>query len=242
MALRKEPRSGDVVRALRAQASQQKARLLSRFFKTGKGEYGEGDVFWGVMVPRTRAIVRTFAQLPEKEITALLRSPYHEVRLAALLMLVYRFEHGDERIRRHVVAYYLRHTQYINNWDLVDLSAHKILGAYLVDHTSMTTLTRLARSANMWERRIAVISTFAFINIGSHKEALRVAGMLLNDEEDLIHKAVGWMLREVGKRCGQYLEEQFLKKHYRTMPRTMLRYAIERFPKKRRQKYLLGTV
>jgi 3-methyladenine DNA glycosylase AlkD len=231
----------EVIRALRKKSSSKKAKALSRFFKTGKGEYAEGDTFLGVMVPYTRMVVQAHARISQKEITKLLRSPYHEARLAALLLLVQQYHKGEEKTQKRIVQFYLAHTRYINNWDLVDLSAHKILGARLLNG-SIAPLVKLARSHNMWERRIAIISTFAFINQGSHREALQIAEMLLHDEEDLIHKAVGWVLREVGKRCSQRAEEQFLKKHYRTMPRTMLRYAIERFPEKRRRAYLLGAV
>ncbi|MEK7659964.1 MAG: DNA alkylation repair protein [Patescibacteria group bacterium] len=231
----------DIIRALRKGASTKKARVLSRFFKTGKGEYAEGDIFLGVMVPHTRMVVKMYAHISQKEIGKLLCSPYHEVRLAALLLLVKQYQDGDEKTQKRIVEYYLAHTRFINNWDLVDLSAHKILGAHLVGK-SIQPLVLLAQSKNIWERRIAVISTFACINKGKYHEAFRVAKLLIDDDHDLIHKAVGWMLRAVGDCCGRDTEERFLRKHYHTMPRTMLRYAIEKFPVTLRRSYLRGTV
>lgn len=233
--------AADVTRALRSHASVKKARALSRFFKTGKGEYAEGDMFLGVMVPQTRSVVMKYTSLPESQITQLLASKYHEVRLTGLLILVDQFERGDETIKARITKYYLKHVRAVNNWDLVDLSAHKILGEYLQGR-SLAPLVRLARSPNMWERRIAIISTFAHLKRGNATPTLRIARMLLGDKEDLIHKAVGWALREVGKQCGERVEEQFLRAHYRTMPRTMLRYAIERFPEQRRKAYLSGVI
>jgi 3-methyladenine DNA glycosylase AlkD len=217
-------------------ADPEKARLLARFFKTGKGQYGEGDIFLGIMVPGQRRIAKKYATLPLSGIRALLSSRFHEHRLVALFILTARFRKADETERQTVFDFYLSHTKHINNWDLVDLSAGYILGSHLLDK-DRTALYRLARSRNLWERRMAIIATSAFIRNGEFDDTLRVAEILLADAHDLIHKAVGWMLREVGKRDLK-TEETFLRKHYRTMPRTMLRYAIERFEESKRKAYL----
>lgn len=187
-----------------------------------------------------RAVARQFADLALADVARLLSSPIHEERLCALLILVHRFQAGDERERDRVFRFYLRHLRYVNNWDLVDLSADKIVGAHLVGR-STALLARLTRSRNIWERRIAIVATFAFIRSGQYRPTLTVAQLLISDRHDLIHKAVGWMLREVGKRDVAVLEA-WLRPHYRGMPRTMLRYAIERFPAGRRRAYLTGTV
>lgn len=227
-------------RELKKKADPKRAKLLQGFFKTGPGEYGEGDVFLGITVPESRKTAKKFKDLPLADVKKLLKSKYHEERLVALLILVHVFQ-SEEKKREAIYAFYLKNTKYINNWDLVDLSAHKIVGPWLEDKPR-AILTELAKSKNLWERRIAILSTFHFINKGDCKDALRIAKMLLHDKHDLIHKAVGWMLREVGKRCSMKEEEDFLRKHYREMPRTMLRYAIERFPEKKRQGYLKGTI
>ncbi len=227
----------DVEMALKKFANAEKAKLLAGFFKTGKGQYGEGDVFWGVMVPQTRQIVKQFNKLPLVEVGKLLLSPIHEVRLCAILILVHQFEFAEDLTRKQIVRFYLNHTKYINNWDLVDLSAPKILGEWLVGKDKKI-LYKLAKSKNIWERRIAVLSSFAFVARGDSTDALKISKMLLTDTHDLIHKSVGWMLREVGKRCSRIEEEGFLKKYYRAMPRTMLRYSLEHFPKTLRKKYM----
>jgi 3-methyladenine DNA glycosylase AlkD len=233
----------DVRSALRVHASAQKAALLARYFKTGPGEYGEGDVFLGVMVPQSRAVARRFRDLPMTQVQELLASPVHEERLCALFILVAQYEHGDDGTKDRVVRLYLRSTKYINNWDLVDCSAPRILGAHLrATKGSGSVLVKLARSRNLWERRIAIIATSSFITAGRHLPTLNIARMLLTDQHELIHKAVGWMLREVGKRIDRETEEEFLRRHYRTMPRTMLRYALERFPKRLQQAYLAGRI
>ena len=226
--------------SLRRVASPSKAKLLARFFKTGKGEYGEGDKFLGITVPESRAIAHKFSHLPLSDITKLLRLSFHEERLVALLILVHRFEKGNPEEQVSVANFYLASTKYINNWDLVDLSAHKILGPYLTNRPKRL-LQRLAMSENIWERRIAVLTTFEFIRQHRYTETLKLARVLLKDKHDLMHKAVGWMLREVGKRNRAVLEK-FLAQNYHKMPRTMLRYAIERLPGKRRQAYLKGVV
>jgi 3-methyladenine DNA glycosylase AlkD len=227
-------------RDLREHASEKKAAVLQRFFKTGPGEYGEGDRFIGVQVPAARRVAKRHAALPLRRVRSLLRSPVHEERLLALLILVQKFGRADPAEQQEIYDFYLAHTGQINNWDLVDLSADKIVGAYLLPR-KRAVLRRLARSEDLWERRIAIVATFCFIRQGQFEDTLEVAGFLLHDEHDLIHKAVGWMLREVGKR-DLAIEEGFLARYYRTMPRTMLRYAIERFAEPRRQAYLRGDV
>jgi 3-methyladenine DNA glycosylase AlkD len=226
-----------VIRALRAAADPVKAEFLPHFFKTGKWEYGEGDRFIGVVVPKQRIIAGKFADLPVAEINKLLESPIHECRLTALLILVSQFRIADENIRKQIVGFYLAHTERINNWDLVDLSAEYILGIYYLDKDKKV-LYGLARSKILWERRIAMISTFWFIHENRYDDALKIAAILLADPHDLIQKAVGWMLREIGKR-DLTVEETFLDLHYRTMPRTALRYAIEKFSDAKRKHYLL---
>jgi 3-methyladenine DNA glycosylase AlkD len=209
-----------------------------RYFKTGPGQYGEGDRFLGVTVPQTRRVVREFRELPLAEVAALLRSPWHEVRLCALLLLVRRFERGDAAERRAIFALYLGSTAHIDSWDLVDLSAPRIVGGWLQDR-SRAPLYRLARSRRLWERRIAILATAHFIARLDFADALALSEILLDDDHDLMHKAVGWMLREVGKRDVGALEA-FLEAHRARMPRTALRYAIERFPEAQRRRFLRG--
>jgi 3-methyladenine DNA glycosylase AlkD len=223
---------------LQALADPEKAAILSRFFKTGKGQYGEGDVFLGIVVPKQRIVAKKYAGLSFNDIRKLLSSKIHEHRLVALLILVNKYKKADvkERERREIAGFYLKHARHINNWDLVDLSAPNILGDYLLDR-DRSVLYRLACSINLWERRISVMSTLTFIRRRDFGDILRIAEILLEDDQDLIHKAAGWMLREVGKRDLK-AEEEFLRKHYRRMPRTMLRYAIERFEEKKRRFYL----
>ncbi len=227
-----------VKKDLRKLANSQKAKLLSGFFKTGKGEYGEGDVFLGVTVPQTRSVAKRYKDLPLRDVENLLKSKIHEERLCAILLLVHNYQMGDARKKKEVVGFYLRNTTRINNWDLVDLSAHKILGDYFwKNKAGRRTLHKLAGSKNIWERRIAIISTFEFIRNNYFKDSLKIAEILLRDEHDLIHKAVGWMLREIGKRDLR-TEENFFKKHASQMSRTALRYAIEKFPDRKRKSYL----
>lgn len=225
--------------ALRECSSEADAVVLRRFFKTGPGEYGEGDVFLGVRVPATRRIARQYEDLPLAETLELLPSAIHEERLLALLILVRNYRRGTAEDQAEIYRQYLSHTRCINNWDLVDSSAADIVGAYL-DHRSRRPLHRLAQSASLWERRIAILATFHFIRQGEYGETLTLAETLAADREDLIHKAVGWMLREIGKR-DQATAEAFLATHCRHLPRTMLRYAIEKFPEPLRQQYLQGT-
>jgi 3-methyladenine DNA glycosylase AlkD len=226
----------DVLRELSARAHPERVAALRRFFKTGKGEYAEGDRFLGLTVPDVRAVVRQYAALPLPEIVTLLRSPWHEARLAALLILVRRHQRGTPRERQAIARLYLQNTTRVNNWDLVDCSAGYIVGAH-VDRGDRRVLARLARSPLVWDRRIAVMATFPFIRRGQFDDTLRIVGMLIDDRHDLIHKACGWMLREVGK-VDRAVEERFLRAHAAHMPRTMLRYAIERFPPRLRARYL----
>jgi 3-methyladenine DNA glycosylase AlkD len=216
------------------------AAILQRFFKTRPGEYGEGDRFRGIRVPVLRKLARKYCQLPLPETGKLLRSAFHEDRLLALFILMEHYNKGEDAVRSNIHHLYLEHTAFINNWDLVDASAPHLVGHYLRDRDK-SLLSHLAASLVLWERRIAIMATFAFIKEGNFDETLRIARLLLGDPEDLIHKAAGWMLREVGKR-EMTLAETFLRAHYHKMPRTMLRYAIEKFPEPKRQAYLKGTL
>lgn len=221
-------KAGNIEKALKAKSDKEKAKLLARFFKTGKGEYGEGDIFWGLNVPTQRLIAKEFVGLSLSEIQKLLKNPVHECRLTALLILTYKYTKADENERKKIYEFYIKNTKYINNWDLVDTSCHKIVGAYLCDK-DRSILYKLAVSKNLWEKRIAIVSTFYFIGKKDFKDAIKIGEILLGDKHDLIHKAVGWMLREVGKREEKVLHD-FLKKHTKNMPRTTLRYSIERLP------------
>jgi len=221
-------------------ANEQIAEHSQRFFKTGKGEYGEGDIFLGIRVPLLRKLVKKYRGISITEVRKLLHSKFHEERLLAVLMLVQLFKSGDESVQKQVYDLYLENTEYINNWDIVDISASNIVGAHLYEKDK-APLYDLVQSKNLWERRIAIIATFYFIRQNEFDDTLKLAKILLNDKEDLIHKAVGWMLREVGKREIEF-EEEFLQEHYKIMPRTMLRYAIEKFPETSRKMYLRGEV
>lgn len=226
----------NVLDELKKLADPDIAEHSQRFFKTGPGEYGEGDQFLGIRVPVTRKVAAKFKELPLQEIRRLLSSEYHEARLCALVILVNRFKKGDKQERESIYQLYLKNTRFINNWDLVDTSAHHILGSYLQEK-DREPLHKLAKSEDLWERRIAIISTLYFIKNDDFETTLKIAEQLLDDEHDLIHKAVGWMLREIGER-DMRIEEQFLQKYIHNMPRTMLRYAIEKFPEAKRKKYL----
>jgi 3-methyladenine DNA glycosylase AlkD len=214
-----------------------KARILSGFFKTGPGEYGDGDHFLGIKAPDVRKIVKRHRQAPQQEILESLHSGYHEERLAALLILVDQYRRGDATRKNEIFNLYLGNTAYINSWDLVDLTAPQIVGDHLF-RKSRSPLRKLARSDSLWERRIAILATFHCIRQGESRQTLEIAELLLNDSHDLIHKAVGWMLREVGKRCSIEEECAFLDRHAGTMPRTMLRYAVERFPEDLKAHYM----
>ena len=230
----------DIQKELRRLADKEIAEHSQRFFKTGKGQYGHGDRFPGIRVPALRKIARQYRGVSVEEASQLLKSEFHEERLLSLLLLVAIFKKANDEGRRAIYTLYLENTRFINNWDLVDCSAEHIVGAYLRDGDKKP-LYDLAVSDMLWERRISIMSTFGFIKHGEFADTLKIAEILLPDKEDLIHKAVGWMLREIGKRNIE-TEEKFLKKYYRQMPRTMLRYAIEKFPAPKRQKYLKGNV
>lgn len=221
-------------------ADPQTALISQRFFKTGPGEYGAGDLFRGIRVPVLRSLAKKYQLIPLPEAESLLRSAYHEDRLLALLLLVRLYAGGNEGTKAEIYRMYLDNTRFINNWDLVDSSAEHIVGAFLGDK-NRTPLYHLAQSSSLWERRIAMMATFHFIKRGEFGETLKLAEMLLVDREDLIHKAVGWMLREIGNR-DLGVEEGFLQTHYRQMPQVMLRYAIEKFPAEKRAQYLKGEI
>lgn len=225
-----------VKKALKEHASEEKKQASMRFFKTGKGQYGEGDKFIGVTVPEQRKIAKQFKELSIEEAEKLLQSPIHEHRLTALFILVHHFQKGDEATQKRIYTLYLKNAQYVNNWDLVDSSAHKIVGAYLLDR-SRKPLYKLAKSKDLWEQRIAVIATMTFIAQKDFEDIKKLAELLLHHEHDLMHKAIGWMLREMGKKNQKELTT-FLDKHHKDMPRTMLRYAIERLNKKQRERYM----
>lgn len=231
--------AGEVKQALRAEATPERATANAWFFKTARGQYGHGDKFLGVTVPQQRRIAKQFKGLLLQEVEKLVTSPWHEERLTGLFILVGQFQRGDQLAKQEIYKFYLDHTDSVNNWDLVDSSASYIVGAWLNDRPDkMKVLTRLAGSKSLWERRIAMISTQYFINQGQGEEAWAIAELLLNDTHDLIQKAVGWMLREMGKRADHQLLIMFLDKHAATMPRTTLRYAIEHLSKERKQHYM----
>jgi 3-methyladenine DNA glycosylase AlkD len=221
---------------LKSLASPEAAALAARFFKTGPGQYGEGDTFIGVNVPALRTVSREYRALPLDEIRALLHSPVHEERHLALLILVLQVAKCDDDHRKRAYDLYLGNTRFINNWDLVDCSAPQVVGGFLTTEPREPLFT-LARSASLWERRIAIVSTQHFIRRGEFEETLAISRLLLEDKEDLIHKATGWTLREVGKKDRSVLEG-FLGRHAPDMPRTMLRYAVEKFPPEQRRAYL----
>ena len=220
-------------------SSEKRASSMQKYFKTEEGEYGFGDIFIGLTVPQCRELAIKYKEMNFDELYKLLRSEIHEERLIALLILVYNFQ-KEELLQRRIYEFYLKNIKFVNNWDLVDLSADKIMGGYLIDKPK-DILYKMAKSNRLWEKRIAIISTFHFIKKDKFEDALSIAEILLPDENELIQKAVGWMLREVGKR-DKKLETQFLDKHYKNMGRVSLRYSIEKFSQKSRQAYMLGTV
>jgi len=226
----------DARRQLRRAADREKAKGLQRFFKTGPGEYAEGDIFFGLTAALTRKTVKEFQDLPLSDLIKLLRSKIHEERVLALLIMVRQFDKADTGTKEKIYKAYLANTKFINNWDLVDLSAPQIVGGFLIDQ-DRRILYKLVKSSLLWDRRIAILATFTFIRLGDFKDIFAITKLLLGDKEDLVHKACGWMLREAGKRNVQF-EEEFLHKHCRIMPRTMLRYAIEKFPEKKRKFFL----
>jgi 3-methyladenine DNA glycosylase AlkD len=225
---------------LQSMADPEKARVLQRFFKTGPGEYGEGDVFLGIRVPELRKLARENPDLDENSLHTLLKSSIHEERMLSLLVLIQKYARGTDEERKRMYEFYLANTSFINNWDLADLSAEHVVGRFL-SGASKRPLYQLAKSKSLWEGRIAILATFHYIKQYEFSETFKIAAILLVDKEDLIRKAVGWMLREAGKRDSA-AEERFLKEHYRKMPRTMLRYAIERFPEEKRRRYLRGEM
>lgn len=229
----------DLLESLKQAADPDKVKIYQRFFRTGKGEYGEGDIFLGIPVPQSRLIVKKYRHLSLSETEKLLHSKYHEARLIALSILCHKFNRGDDQTKQYIFHTYLKSTKYVNNWDLVDSSAPTIIGGNLLDKPK-GILFKLAKSKSVWERRIAILATFQFIKFGQYGESLKIAQALLSDKHDLIHKAVGWMLREIGKRDRQTLEK-FLSDYGSQMPRTALRYAIEHFPEKERRHYLEST-
>lgn len=223
-------------KAIRNLADPVKAKLAQRFFRTGKGEYGEGDRFLGLTMPQIRTVARQFRAMDVREVRKLLVSPWHEDRMTALVLLVDIFRRGDAKSTRQVFDFYLANTRYINNWDLVDVSAPTIVGKYLKDN-DRAVLYRLAKSKNLWERRIAIVGTMSLIRLDDWRDTLKLSKLLLRDEHDLMHKAVGWMLREVGRRDKDVLRK-FLDKHAHEMPRTALRYALEHFQAKEKRHYM----
>jgi len=220
--------------------SLQKAKISEWFFKTGKGEYAEGDKFAGLTTPESKMIAKKYSNLLNLEdLTELLKSKIHEERIIAIILLKEKYKKGDEKIKEKIFNIYIGNIKHINNWDIVDISAEHIAGDYL-ENKKKDLLYNFSKSEILWERRISIMSTFGYIKKGKPQLTLELAEMLLEDKQDLIHKAVGWMLRETGKRCSQGLLEEFLKKHYKRIPRTALRYAIEKFPEELRKKYLKG--
>lgn len=245
----------NLIKELQEKANSENSKNFQRFFKTGEGEYGEGDVFLGIKVPEQRKIAKKYSGLGLCKIQELLKSKIHEHRLTAVIILGEKYQKSKEEEKENIFNFYLENVKNINNWDLVDLSAPKIVGNFLLDRQKAESLAsssksqtkekkilyKLARSENLWEKRIAIISTFSFIKRGEFEDSLAISELLLKDSHDLIHKAVGWMLREIGKRNLE-VEEDFLKSHYKDMPRTMLRYAIEKFEEEKRKKYLKGKI
>ncbi len=230
-----------VQKELRKYASEERRKVNLRFFKTGKGQYGEGDQFIGVTVPDTRIVAKKFANISFEEIRPLLDSPIHEERLVGLLILVGQYQKGDEQTRKEVFDFYLQNVERVNNWDLVDLSADKIVGAHLEKEKNRKLLDILSRSSHLWKKRIAIVSTLHFIRKKEFRDTFRITDNLMNDPHDLLHKACGWMLREVGKK-DEHALNSFLQLRYQRMPRTMLRYSIERFSPAARKKYLEGEI
>tara|TARA_Y100000590_G_scaffold432376_1_gene548329 strand:+ start:486 stop:1184 length:699 start_codon:yes stop_codon:yes gene_type:complete len=226
---------------IRALANKEIAKHSLRFFKTGKGEYGHGDIFLGVRTPQIRLIAKKHIGISTTEMKTLIKSKYHEERLLGLIILVNKYSKAkDEKSKNQLYKIYVSSFKYVNNWDLVDVTCPHIIGKHLMDN-DRSILYSWAKSDDLWTKRIAIVSTHWFIRKNDLQDTFKIAEMLLNDEHDLIHKAVGWMLREAGKRDLEK-EEIFLKKHYKNMPRTMLRYSIEKFPEPKRQKYLKGKI
>ncbi len=233
--------AAEVRTALKSVSTPEKAKASAWFFKTGPGQYGEGDQFIGVTLPEQRKIARQFKELSLAEIEKLLASPIHEHRMTGIIILVGKYQRSDPSTQKEIASFYHKHRVCVNNWDLVDSSASQILGNYLTNH-SRAVLYRLAKSRSIWDRRIAVIATSAWIRRSDPTDAFAIIDLLMTDTHDLIHKACGWMLRDVGKYCGRQVLQGYLDTRYKTMPRTMLRYAIEHFEPEVRQRYLNGLV
>ena len=233
----------DLKKDLQKLASPQKAKDCARFFKVGKGEYGEGDKFIGVTVPEQRVIAKKYLDISLTELEKLVSSPIHEYRLTGFMLLVYKYEKTeDNKLKKKYYDFYLKNHKFANNWDIIDVTTPKVIGAYLFENIAeRKILYQYAISKNLWERRVTMLATYAFITKNDFVDALKISKILLNDKHDLIHKAVGWMLREIGKK-DQKVEEEFLQKYYKKMPRTMLRYAIEKFSDNKRKKYLNNQI
>lgn len=229
-----------IQKEFKSKADPERAKNLQRFFKTGKGEYGEGDSFLGITVPEQRKIANKFNTLGLNDIQSLLKSNIHEQRFTALEILVMQYEKANEKQKNEIFKFYIKNTKNINNWDLVDTSAPYIIGDFLLNK-NRKILYKLAKSKNIWEKRISIISTAMFIKNNQFQDTIKISEILLKDKHDLIQKAVGWMLREMGKKDKKTLEI-FLKKHYKSMPRTMLRYSIEKFPEAERKNYLTSKI
>lgn len=227
----------NILKDIELYKNKEKAKLLSRFFKTGIGEYGEGDIFWGLAVPTSRKIALKYKNISLSEISFLLKNKVHEVRLIGVLILINKYQKSNLQEKKKIVNFYLKNIKYINNWDLVDLSAPKILGDYLLNKKDRKILLKLSNSKNLWKERISILATFSFIRVLDFKWSFYLAQKFLNHKHDLIHKACGWMLREIGKKDEKKLKE-FLDKYISIIPRTMLRYAIEKFKEKERKIYL----
>ncbi len=232
------PKILELKKELKINKNKKQAKILASFFKTGKGEYGEGSIFLGIKVPLLRKIANKYLELDFKDLQNLLNNKIHTYKFIALIILVNKYKKGDDKLKKIIYNFYIKNLKNINNWDLVDISCYHIVGNFLLNKSKeRIILYKLVKSRNLWFRRIAIISTFIFIKNNKFKDTLKISKLLLNDKEDLINKAVGWMLREVGKR-NQKLLEEFLKKNYQNMSRTTLRYAIERFEEKKRKYYL----
>jgi 3-methyladenine DNA glycosylase AlkD len=224
-------------------ADKKRAKQCLRFHKTGKGDYAEGDKFLGITGPDQRLVAKKYIEIKLPDLQKLINSPWHEHRQTSFLILVYKYQKAkDDKIKKQIFDFYIKNRKYANNWDLVDVSTPHVVGNYVLEfNKNKNLLYKYAESKNLWERRIAILATFSFIRDNKFEDTLKISKILLNDKHDLIHKAVGWMLREVGKR-NQKVEEEFLKKYYKKMPRTMLRYAIEKFEETKRQKYLKSKI
>lgn len=232
----------DIKREILLFSDEKRAKANLWFFKTKKGQYGYGDKFLGLTVPDQRKVAKKFAKLTMPDLESLLESPIHEERLVSLFILTDKFIKGNEKLQKEIFEFYLKSTKHINNWDLVDASAYKIIGAYVLKNHKEQLLKKLAKSKSIWERRMAIIATYHFIINGESRSTYEIANLLLNDRHDLIQKAVGWMLREAGKRVSEAELKEFLKTRYKRMPRTMLRYSIEKFDEKTRKAYLQNKI